>query len=1080
MRAVGSIVVRRFAPLVSSGYPLAASLGAACGVAGVVVLTQIVATLGVSFGVRIGLGIGTLVGIAWGLRGLKGRRPVSAAGQVLSLAAVILVWPTWIALQLDLAQGLPESFWRWSWGAEVSGMVFGLLSWSVPVAAGTQLLMVAAVRRRTEGEAPFLAVVCGMVLGIGVLACGLAPLWGVYWPALIILAVASLALFGAEWPGERVAWPQSAGVTSTSELSWQGIGLTLLAGLQIHAGCGFVSEIAPATLPLWQATLALLMLGWGVGSWFRAVQRSTGATPDTQTLSLVLAATGLLLLLTTAGLIDLNLWMSSRIVTPVVLEVSRLLLIAFLVGPTAIWCGFVAPGFGAVGSGTRTSILLLLGGVVAGELGLLVIPDPLTRLWIIATAVCLSCVAELVRRQSSRRTQALGATASLFAALALFAVTIPMNWPAGRAVQLLFSTPALLAARSDWPTELLPQLDDIHLIGEAGGAEGRWTLWKTRGAELHVRCQGVPRGAITSRPAWSPQYAPEIASTVWPLILVDQPARVLVLGAGSSASLQAALAFPLSEVVCCEADDALMQLIRSNIAAQGGFDPFADDRCQRIRQPHHWLALPQSTQFDVIVSDPPTAITPAAAASMNAEFYQRAAQRLSPQGVFCQRFSSVDFGPRPLLTAAASLRTAFAEIACLEVSAGEFLLLGAHDPAVLVREDLPRRLELPHVVHILSRCNWDWSMPLNLPAYDRAALAEAADEVRAKPQTAADPWLSYFTPRELMRWAPKLQETANLLTKVRTSPAVYPLPDVGAPPQALSEKTSRKGRYLEWIGPQAEDPAVLRRLAEAASLWQLVYSYPDAHWWEYRKELREQLQDHPRSAIHKVNFTASGDPSRWHPEDRRRKSYFETLGAALKAEPPTPQQLQDLEQLLEPFDPLLTLFAHQELAELYARGNVNPLVESQHRLHVIYYAPIGDASVRNVVAEIDHLVAHADAAASDADRFEQLNGLLQTLRGRWEARNGRPTKSARVTQQEIEHSLVSVERALETMQPLAASAGWSEEDWQHRCTVLERILIRPFRSYRDQLAQHARESERKTRELLRQSTAGDSGVAKPQ
>ncbi len=1080
MRAVGSIILRRLAPLVSGGHLLAAGLGAACGVAGVAVLTQLVATLGVSYGVRLGLGVGTIVGIAWGLRGLRSQRPVSAASQILSVAAVLLVWPTWIALQLDLAQALPEAFWNWAWGAELCGVLFGLLSWSVPVAAGTQLLMVAAVGRRPAGVDRPLSVVCGMALGIGVLACGLAPIWGVFWPALIMMAVASLGLCLAEWSGERVAWPQLSEVIAGPSTNGQGALFTILAGLQIHAACGFLSEVAPATLPLWQATVALLILGWGVGRSLRDVRGTAAWIPGVQTLSLMLATTGLLLLWMSAGLIDLNLWMSSRIITPVALESSRLLLIAVLVGPTAIWCGFVSRGFGDTGQSSRVSMLLLLSGVVGGEVSLLAIPDPLTRLWIIATVACLGCVAELVRRRDTWRSRAVGATAAQFAGLALLVVTLPTAWPAGRAVQLLFSTPALLAARSDWPTELLPQLDDIHLIGDVGGTEGRWTLWKTRGAELHVRCQGVPRGAITSRPAWSPQYAPEIASTVWPLILVDQPARVLVLGAGSSASLQAALAFPLSEVLCCEADDALMRMIRGNIAVQGGFDPFADDRCRHIRQPTTWLALNTASQFDVIVSDPPTAISPEAAASMTADFYQRAAQRLSPQGVFCQRISSVDFGPRPLLTAAASLQTAFAEIACVEVSAGEFLLLGAHDPSILVREDLPRRLELPHVVHILSRCNWDWSMPLNLPAYDREALAEAAAEVDAQPQTAADAWLPYFTPRELMRWAPKLQETAAILTKTRTSPVVYPLPDVGARPQALSDKVSRKSRYLEWIGPQAEEPAVLRRLAEDASRRQLVYNYPDAHWWEYRKELREQLQDHPRSAIRKVNYTASSDPSRWHPEDRRRKAYFEALGAALKSEPPTPQQLLDVEDLLEPFDPLLTLFAHQELAELYARGNVNPLLESQHRLHMIYYAPIGDASVRNVVAEIDHLVAHADAAASDADRFEQLNGLLQTLRGRWEARNGRPTKSARVTQQEIEHSLVSVERALDTMEPLATLAGWSAEDWQHRCTVLERILIRPFRSYRDQLAQHARESERKTRELLQQSTAGDSGAAKPQ
>ena len=316
-----------------------------------------------------------------------------------------------------------------------------------------------------------------------------------------------------------------------------------------------------------------------------------------------------------------------------------------------------------------------------------------------------------------------------------------------------------------------------------------------------------------------------------------------------------------------------------------------------------------------------------------------------------------------------------------------------------------------------------------------------------------------------------------MLAKPRSTAAVFPLPVEEGAPRELQTQASRKSRYLEWLGPAAENPELLRRLAEATSQRQLVLRYPDTHWWEYRKELRHQLQDHPRTAIQTVSHSSEMSPGRWHPEDRRRKQYFEALGVALKSETPTPEQLASIESLLDPFDPLLTLFAHHELADLYARAHLDPLRESEHRLHVIYYSPSGDASVRNVVTAIDHLVTHPEAAPSDADRFERLNGLLQTLRTRWELRNNRPAKSARVTQQEIERSLFSVERALETMQPLAVSAGMTETEWRLRQNVLERILIRPFRSYRDQLAVHTRESERRTRELLNRTTEAPQSAA---
>ncbi len=1042
---------------------------------GLAVLTQMVATLDVGYGVRWGWSLAFLLGLPWGARLTRQGTAGSPLGQVLLFAAVLGLWPTYLSLMLDGLTWLPLSTWEHPASKVFAGIVFGVLAATIPVALGTRWARTFAAASEMTGRpasTQSISFALGVGFGLVVLGLGFAPTWGVVVPTWI--ALMGFAVWAVVCPPPiQAANPTSQPTTTSQPASWELLGYGLVAGGVGQGAWSLMTEVVPMSLPLWSGAAAVLALGWSLGmglsGWNRAPRLSRGV-------GLLWAA--VIPWCLSAALIETSLALTSRLVVPIWLETARWGLLAALVGPVAVWWGGEARRVGH----SRSFLLWTLpalGGWCLAELSQAWWSDPVPRLGGLGFVTLMLAVRDSWRRSAESRVGTWTRFAFPAGAFVVALGVVPYAWPVTTAVKLLYSTPALIAARTEWPHELLTQLDDIRPITQVAGPEGRWTVWGMRGGEIHVRCQGIPRGALSIQPAWSPQYPADVMSSILPLSLVDHPARVLVLGAGSGAPLQAALAFPISEVVCCEDDPALVGLIRGELAQRSGFDPFADERCRHLDLPASWLTLPHHERFDVITSAPPPAALPQSVSSLTVEFYARAAARLTPTGVFCQRISAVDFGPRPLLTAATSLAEAFPASLCLEVSAGEYLLLGAHDPAALVPADLPRRLELPHVAEILSRCGWDWSLVLNLPAYDRAALAEAAAELRMSPQSAGRAWLGYFAPRELLRWAPKLQETANLLGQPRSSEPAFPLVAMPPSPLAVVKNTTRRGRLLEWIGPEGDDPALLRRLSELASRDQLIRQFPDTYWWEYRKELREQLKDRPRTAVYGVPAVTKTSESRWHPEDRRRKAYFEALGAAVQADVPTAAQLGAIEAQLEPYDPMLTLFAHQELADLYQRHAAAPLRESAHRLHVIYYAPTGDASVRNVLAAIDHLVKDPGAAVSERDRFDQLNSLLQTLRGRWEVRQARPQKSAKVTLQEIERSLLSVERALDTLATLATTAGFTEPEWSARRSVLDRLLVRPFRGYRDQLVVHTKESQRKTRELLERANSPDPAAVLP-
>jgi hypothetical protein len=1093
------IVARRLLAGWSSPVAGAVTTGVTVGLAGVTVVQQTILQFGLDPALTTGLLAGVWCGVWLGSRRDHSARDEGGMWDAVYLAALIGMWPFWLSTLMEGVGWLPSAVWDWPYTTELVGLLAGLASLSFPAAIGWRLLSAAE-----RGLSPrWSSVVWGSVTaGMLLQATLLAPQWGLWIPAgiaaglLVLRAVLwtselqnpevrnsagqeSVAqkmvdpvhaahapdsapirlgvddVFAAAASAPREAEPAEAellrGSNSDADSDWMGWLLSLTAGLLTCALTGLLSGLWPVSATLWHVPWGAVIAGMALGSVSRHSSRLTAA--------LVMAGLAALGLVGGRLLTDWSLWLNATLTSAWGLEFGRMLTQGALLVP----CGW-AWARSTRGIRKVTPVRLAcwgLGVVIAGCLA-----NGRVSLLLAAVLGVTAAVVQLAGTPWIQSRPRWLLTAGLSAGVLLASMVGWRTWNPARPARLLFSTHLLLAARSGWDSRLLSHLDDQRLLTTARGRQGLWTVWQARGGEVQLRANGIPHGTLTTAPAWSPQYAPEVLPIAWPLVLVEQPARVLMLGARSGAALQAALVFPIREVVCVEPDAAVIDLIRGPLARACGHDPFADDRCRWVRQPESWLAPCSGEPFDVIVSQPATAALQACAEEFTAEFYQRAARRLSAEGVFCQRVASVDFGPEILLTAAAALQTALPETACLEVGVGEYLLLGAWRPEALVRPDLPQRLEAPHVAALLARCQWDWSLGLNVPAVDRAALAEAAHELHIANNTAAMGRLPFRAARELLRWGPKIQEITQLMTRPRGTAPVYPLPDRSGSPRPLVDDQPRQSRYLDWLGPEGEQPFVFRRLSEVVAQLQLVKTFPDTHWWEYRRELREQLQKHPRSGLSQVRHTTE-----WHPEDQQRKAYFEALGAATQQAQPDAERLAAVEALLEPYDPLLTLFAHQELAELYARGQTDPARELQHRLHVIYYAPSHDASVRNVVAAID-LVVRAPQAVPDAvQRFDVLNGLLQTLRARWEARNQRPPKTAKVTLQEIERSLLSVERGVATLQVLASAAGYSADDWSARQTVLERLLLSPFRTYRDELRLRLKQNEQATRALLHKAAA---------
>ena len=1004
----------------------------------------------------------------------------SLAYSIWCISAWSLLHPFWIDAMTTLMRVVPMSLLENPTAKPVLALAVAVLGWLIP-----GILWSATITHATTllGKPPsstrrsFSFVICGIASGLLLNSLVLAPWMGVFIPtvAASILA-ASVGCWIRRIPvNSNITLPTktiggSKSVTTQASIR---VAMACLVGGLLACNLRLVNQLMPHAAFVIFVQVAGVMVGLVCGLALASFRRSHSDRAAWG--GLFAAAASSLLIAVQPSLVDFSLWMNSSLTNIVWLMMARTLLLvvtAFPFGAALAWIADSAENHeyrGGIAWGTPflaglASATFLLGGTVgvvplmAGIGGLLVVASGYVRVrslgWVasIRTAIVAGC-------------------------LLAVALSLPM-WSshddASRTAKLLFSTPAFVAYRSGWDIEHLSALDDLRLIHRHEGSSGSLTLWRGRVAELYVREAGVPRSVLTKNPQIVPQFAPEVLQAVYSLVLSDRPSRVLLLGLSAGVPLSTCLEFPIREAVCVEGDSSLIDLVRGPLTRETGIDPLIDDRVtlQRI-SPELALMTRETEPFDVILSSPPSSSMTGGASAFTREFYQRASNRLAERGLFCQRFECVDYGPEPLRIVLKSMRQSFRQVIAIETAAGELLLFGANADDVFIPSELATRLELPHVLRILARSGLDWSTLLNQPSYDHEALAEVCDDSRSGANSIFNGLLAARAPMEVMRWGNKQQEVQAVLTTTRLSKAPFWTDATNGQPNLLEEEIhlSRRSRLVEWLGDNRVSLELLRRLNEVTAQQKLVYENPDAHWWEYRKTLRQQLQDRPRTVVQQIK--AIDEKPTLHPEDVRRRDYFVALGNAARRPKPTRAQIAAVEEYLEPYDPLLSYFARQEVADMLSRCDEDAALELAYRLHVIFFAPTRDASVRNVATALETLVKHPEAVPDESSRFDTLNGLIQTLRTRWETRQFISQTSSKKVLDDVDQSLIAVEKSVMSLDELATSAGVTDAEWQTRKQVIDRLLLRPLRSYRDAVKTRQTRSQTQARAIFENAESPD-------
>lgn len=912
---------------------------------------------------------------------------------------------------------------------------------------------VATCRWQQKVATPILLLLTGAGLGLAVCALWLIPALGTFAASLIAAAVGGVTAMLLAWKfpapvADMDAVPAASEAASTASLwqpsTWHPLAtwrprVCRLAAAVLLGGLFVVvvrieRQLVPASIYTVCAEWMSLLAGVGLACCVLRFCQRKGYSPDTARLVMSVGSAAALLCglaLYPQGL-QLSLWESATFSRPPILAAGRALFAIFLVGPIGLAWGAMlgAPELrvqAAVPGGRSLVAMFAVGCGLLHWSGLL---QTGPEVWLVALAWGVAILA--VAGNANWNGVFLGWQRRSLAAGLLLLLTggtlFSGNYDPAGSAKILFATNSFVAYRNGVRRHLLPVLDEGRLISTVDGRRGTYTFWQYGAYQVQMRENGIPKGMVSTAPRLFPQFSGELLPAAVPLALHEHPERVLLLGLGSGATLASSLAFPVQQVLCVEGDRSFVDALRSVTTRSPAKSPLQDERVRLLTVDPPLAVRGLKDKYDVIISLPDQCSLLQSQACYTAEYLRDAARRLTTSGLFCQRYQTIDVGPAPLRQAVATLQSVFREVLMMDIAPGEVLLIGTNSPQGLLRPKLAERLQTEHSRKLLSHLGADWSVLLNVTAYSHTDLAKLTAGAPVAVNSAVDSRLLCLQPREVMRWGAKPREIA----------AVF---------------SPRAGRLANWIGEEGQSPELVRRLAEVKGQQRLMTKYGD-QYWAYRASVRDQLTSVPksRSVIQQVNGEASRRAG-MSSSDRQRIRYFSALGHAVKS-----HSLEDIRYMAEfaaPYDPLLTYFIHQEVAELYTQVKPRPVQEElQYRLYSIYYSAPQDSSLRLIMHTLRLLREHPSSEPDPQRRWDIQNSLLQILQRRWEARIGVSPKSAVLMLGEIDTSILATEQTFAVLDELAAEAGISAEYWTARKESLERSLVRPLQGYREQMLPH--------------------------
>jgi spermidine synthase len=178
----------------------------------------------------------------------------------------------------------------------------------------------------------------------------------------------------------------------------------------------------------------------------------------------------------------------------------------------------------------------------------------------------------------------------------------------------------------------------------------------------------------------------QLGSAYFPMILRPESRSVLVIGMGSGTTVGAALAFPDTQVTCCELEPAIVEAARS--FAPENKNPHDSPRLTIVTDDGRNHVQASSSGFDLIISEPSNPWIAGISNLYTQNFYRIVRERLNRGGMFVQWMQTYGLSAEQHALIAGTLLSVFPQVALLRINEYDTLFLCASEPIVPSSERL--------------------------------------------------------------------------------------------------------------------------------------------------------------------------------------------------------------------------------------------------------------------------------------------------------------------------------------------------------------------------------------------------------